>query len=96
MEKKSTLLRRAAWQSLLLMLLSFHVFAQNRQVSGKVTDAKDGSPLPGVTIQIKGTTTGAQTGVDGTFKLEAPPTATTLVFSIIGYETRKSPLPANP
>ncbi|WP_295121928.1 SusC/RagA family TonB-linked outer membrane protein [uncultured Chitinophaga sp.] len=96
MEKKSTLLMRVALQSFLLMLLSFHVFAQNRQVTGKVTDAKDGSPLPGVTVQIKGTTAGGQTGPDGSFKLEAPPTATTLIFSIIGYENKEVAITGEP
>lgn len=96
MEKRSTLLLRVASQACLLMLFSFHVFAQNKPVTGKVTDAKDGTALPGVTIQIKGTTSGTQSGADGSFALEAPATATTLVFSFVGYDSQEVPIGSGP
>ncbi|HEY4198878.1 MAG TPA: TonB-dependent receptor [Mucilaginibacter sp.] len=67
-------------------LLSIPAFAQNQSISGKVTDQKDGSPLIGVSIGVKGAATGTQTQPDGTFKLTLPASgATTLVFSYIGY-----------
>ena len=47
----------------LLTLISFNVLAQ-KTVTGKVTD-ESGEPLPGVNVLIKGTTTGAQTDLDG-------------------------------
>jgi TonB-linked SusC/RagA family outer membrane protein len=58
--------------------------AQTKPFTGKVTD-ETGSPVPGASVQVKGTSTGASTGVDGTFKLNVPANATTLVVSYIGY-----------
>ncbi len=59
--------------------------AQTKTVSGKVTDSKDGSPMVGVSVVAKGTSTGTQTGADGTYRLTVPASATTLVFSSVGY-----------
>lgn len=56
---------------------------QAKKISGKVVNAK-GDPLPGVTVQIKGTTQGATTDVNGAFALEVPDNAV-LVLSGIGY-----------
>ncbi len=61
--------------------------AQNRAISGKVTDDA-GSGLPGVTIIVPGTTTGTSSGADGSFSLEVPATATKLSFSFVGYATQ--------
>jgi len=60
---------------------------QDVPVSGRVTDAK-GEPLPGVTVLVKGTTTGTSTGADGSFSLSAPENST-LVFSSIGYKNQE-------
>jgi TonB-linked SusC/RagA family outer membrane protein len=60
---------------------------QNVPVSGRVTDAK-GEALPGVTVLVKGTTTGTSTGADGTFSLSVPENST-LVFSSIGYKNQE-------
>src|SRR5690606_13721185 len=54
-------------------------------VTGSVTSS-DGVPLPGVTILVQGTSTGAVTDFDGTFSLEAPSNAI-LEFSYIGFKT---------
>ncbi len=56
-------------------------------VTGKVLD-ENASPLPGVSILVKGTTEGTVTTADGTFSLEAPEDGT-LVFSFIGYENEE-------
>ena len=74
--------------SLVLLVAQFS-FAQNRVISGKVTDSKDGSALPGVTVAAKGTTTGTQTGSDGTFNLSVSSSVTTLVFSSVGYASQE-------
>ena len=66
--------------------------AQNKTISGRVTDSKDGTPLIGASISAKGTTTGAITDVNGIFKLSAPATSTTLVVSYIGYVTKEVPI----
>lgn len=47
-----------------------------------------GSPLLGVTVLVKGTTTGTSTGIDGTYEISCAPDAE-LTFSFIGYESRR-------
>ncbi|SHJ80116.1 iron complex outermembrane recepter protein [Tangfeifania diversioriginum] len=64
---------------------------QQRGISGLVTDS-DGQPLPGVTLVVKGTTTGTITDGDGRFQLEIPEGAETLVFSFVGMERQEVPI----
>ena len=63
-------------------------FAQ-KTISGKVTSKEDGSVLPGVTVVVKGTTTGTVTDNSGNYKLTVPATATTLVYSFIGMTSHE-------
>ncbi|MBK7028832.1 MAG: SusC/RagA family TonB-linked outer membrane protein [Bacteroidales bacterium] len=75
--------------SILLALLLFtgmQVLAQ-RTITGKVTSADDGNGIPGVTVLIKGTTSGTLTDIDGKYQLTVPKDATTLVFTFIGLKT---------
>jgi TonB-dependent starch-binding outer membrane protein SusC len=62
--------------------------AQQRSVSGRVTDASDGGPLPGVSIILKGTSTGTTTDANGDFSIDAS-ADDVLSFSFIGYETQE-------
>jgi TonB-linked SusC/RagA family outer membrane protein len=64
--------------------------AANVPVSGRVTDSK-GEGLPGVTVLVKGTTTGTSTGPDGSFSLSAPENSV-LVFSSVGFVRREQPI----
>jgi TonB-linked SusC/RagA family outer membrane protein len=60
---------------------------QSRKVSGKVVDFKTGEELIGVTVIIKGTTSGAITDVNGNYTLEVPNASVdVLIFSYIGYD----------
>ena len=52
---------------MLALLTTGFVNAQGLTVTGKVTDAKSGQPLPGVNITVKGTTTGTVTNLDGKY-----------------------------
>lgn len=72
-----------------LLLLAQVSFAQNRNITGKVTDSKDGSNVQGVTVSIKGTRTAVQTQADGTYSISVPADATTLVFSSVGFATQE-------
>jgi TonB-dependent SusC/RagA subfamily outer membrane receptor len=72
---------------LLLMMSPFLVMAQERTVSGKVTDAETGDGLPGVNVLIKGTTVGTSTDSNGSYTLTVPNDNSVLVFSFIGYTT---------
>ncbi len=62
-------------------------FAQDRQVTGKVTSSEDGSPLPGVSIAVKGTSKGTTTSADGTYKISVN-AKDILTFSFVGFDTQ--------
>ncbi|GAB2557017.1 TonB-dependent receptor [Spirosoma aerophilum] len=57
-------------------------------VSGRVIDEK-GAGLPGVSVVVKGTTQGTTTDGEGRYRLSAPTTAATLVFSFVGYQKQE-------
>ena len=60
-----------------------------RTVKGRVVDEK-GTPLPGVTVRIKGTQMGTATDVDGRFELPVPENGKyALIFSFVGYRVRE-------
>ena len=70
---------------LCVLLFSWQSWAQNRSVSGTVTD-QNNMPLPGVNVQVKQTNTGTVTDFDGNFTLNVPDDpGTVLVFSFLGY-----------
>lgn len=74
---------------LITLFLAFVVqfsFGQTRNITGKVTD--DTGPLPGVSIIIKGTTTGAETDFDGNYAINAN-TGDVLVFSFVGMKSEE-------
>jgi TonB-linked SusC/RagA family outer membrane protein len=78
-----------------LMLLSIAfigmltVEAQVRRVTGTVTSADDGTPIPGVSVMVEGTTLGTITNIDGVYQLDVPNDATTLVFSFVGMTAKE-------
>lgn len=79
---------------LLTFCVSFVGQAQTKQVTGKVTDAKDGSALPSVTVSVKGATGGTQTGADGTYKINVASNAT-LVFTAVNFEKKEVAVGSN-
>ncbi|AFD05713.1 TonB-linked outer membrane protein, SusC/RagA family [Solitalea canadensis DSM 3403] len=60
-----------------------------RTITGKVVDANDGLPIPGVSIMIKGTSLAVQTNEIGEFALQVPEGSKTIVFKFIGYVTKE-------
>jgi len=66
-------------------LLTISSQAQTKTVTGKVTDAKDGSPMVGASVIAKGTNIGTQTGSDGTYKLTISSSISKLVISSVGF-----------
>ena len=71
----------------MMFLLVGQAIAQDRLLVGEVVD-RTGEPLPGVTVVVKGTSTGVVTDIDGMFKVNIPTTGATLTFSYIGYATQ--------
>ena len=60
-----------------------------QRITGKVTEGSSNDPLPGVNVLVKGTTIGTVTDIDGNYALTAPDDVRTLIFSLVGYETRE-------
>lgn len=85
---RSFYLYKSRYMVLLLILVSFMAWSQTRTISGKVTAAEDGSGLPGVNVQVKGTSTGTVTDASGNFSIQASDNSI-LVFSFVGYATQE-------
>ncbi len=64
-------------------------YAQTKTISGTVTSADNGSALPGVTVQVKGTTNGTVTDFNGKYSLSVSNNATALIFSFVGMKTQE-------
>src|SRR5690606_15690850 len=75
-----------------LMIANSNAWAQERTVSGRVTDAQDGAGLPGVNVVLQGTTSGTVTDVDGRYSLSVHADGGTLVFTFVGMATQEIPI----
>ncbi|MBS5980670.1 MAG: carboxypeptidase-like regulatory domain-containing protein, partial [Dysgonomonas mossii] len=75
-------MRKILFLLLLICMVPCAMYAQNYQISGKVTDAKDGSPMPGVTVQTQ-TKVGVMTDFDGNYTIKANK-GDVLTYSFIG------------
>jgi TonB-linked SusC/RagA family outer membrane protein len=69
---------------LVILGLAGQLFAQDKLVTGKVTNSQDDSPLPGVTVSVKGSTQGTTTDSQGSFKISVP-SGKSLIFSSVGF-----------
>jgi TonB-dependent starch-binding outer membrane protein SusC len=69
------------------LTLSLSLLAQDRVVTGKVTDSKDATPVVGASILVKGTTVGTATNAEGNFSFSVPASGKTLVVSSVGFNT---------
>ena len=58
-------------------------------ISGTVSDAESGQTLPGVTVVVKGTSTGTVTDIEGAYTLSVPAGSNALIFSFVGYTTQE-------
>src|SRR5664279_969734 len=88
--------RLLPWRNtpLFLLFIFFHSFsfAQNRTISGTVTDSAGGPGLAGATILVQGSKLGTQTKADGSFQISAPSSATHLVISSVGFKQQTVPI----
>lgn len=76
----------------LFALLCFYLLpamAQNKTISGKVTDLETGTPLVGVTIAVSGTSAATNTDVNGSFKLTVPAASNTFTVTYVGYKPQQ-------
>ncbi|WP_343703997.1 TonB-dependent receptor [Chitinophaga sp.] len=77
-----------SWLPLLLLLVGWQTDVQ-AQVNGKVTDAISGAPIPGVSIQVKGTSRGTQTDANGLFTIAETNASSVLVFTFMGKQRQE-------
>lgn len=75
--------------TLLFCFTTSFVFAQQTIIRGKVTDAETGDPVPFATVVIQGSQIGMATDFDGNYELKGQAESDTVLFSYVGYETRK-------
>lgn len=80
---------KSSFIGLFVGLIALNAQAQNKTVTGKVLDAKDGSPVAAASIVAKGTSSGAKTAADGSFAITVPSSVTKLVVSSVGYSSKE-------
>src|SRR4051812_30675239 len=82
-----------AYRRLPLLLLSWLLctvaFAQDRKITGRITDGNDNSALPGANVVVKGTQTGVVTDPNGQFSLNVAAGRDVLTISSIGYASQE-------
>ncbi|MCY7352736.1 MAG: TonB-dependent receptor [Cytophagaceae bacterium] len=71
------------------VLLSYQANAQDRRVTGRVTGGSDGQPVPGASILMKGTATGAVTDASGNYAINVRTASDVLVISSVGYQRQE-------
>ena len=78
------------------LTLSLSMLAQDRVVTGKVTDSKDGSAIAGASVQPKGSKTGTSTGPDGSFSVAVPSGVNTLLISSAEFDQQEVDITGRP
>jgi len=93
MKKNKLILKRTL---LLLLVIALHgmLLAQTKTITGVVKDAT-GESIIGVSVVVKGTSTGTITNLDGAYSIQVPSTAKVLVFSYVGMEKKELPITGN-
>ncbi len=92
LKKHNQPLARLVFVFLLLTIFMGSLYSQEQTITGVVTDATTGEPVPGVTITIEGTTQGVVTDVNGEYRIGVTSSDAVLIFSMIGYLTEQVPV----
>jgi TonB-linked SusC/RagA family outer membrane protein len=79
-------MKKRMYLILIVLFTSFATVMAQMKVSGTITDS-DGNALPGVSVIVKGTTTGTNSDMKGSYTISVPSASSTLVFSFIGMST---------
>src|ERR1041384_7536719 len=89
-------MKNATKRRLLLLLLAvtsvWTASAQTRTITGRVSDAGNGTPLPGVTVRVRQGSNGTITNAQGAYRLQVSDTDATLDFTFTGYLGKQVPL----
>src|SRR5205085_5551353 len=89
MKKKATFFVEAGLLNLLLLFAPYLGFSQTRTVTGNITNRQDNTPLPGVSVTVKGSTRGTSTNASGKFSIAVPSPDAVLVFTSTGFEPQE-------
>jgi TonB-linked SusC/RagA family outer membrane protein len=87
-------MRKMLGLAIVFLLSLCQLWAQTKEVTGKVTDA-NGNALSGVSVKVKGSNVGTSTGNDGTYSIVMPKGLTSLVFSSIGFDDQEVDVKGN-
>ena len=88
--------KMAGWLCCIVLLFnSFVVNAQQRQITGKVVDKGNGTPIAGATITVKGTSISALSDADGNFSIQVPANATRFEITYVGFINQELPITEN-
>jgi TonB-linked SusC/RagA family outer membrane protein len=82
------------WLAILLLLPATTILAQQKTVTGKVTDSNN-QPVNGASVTVKGSNVGTQTNAEGLFSISVPGSSAVLVFSSVGFEPFEMPVGTN-
>ena len=88
-------MKRLVQSLFILLFVTTTVMAQERTITGTVISTEDGLPLPGVSVSVKGTTSGTQTNVNGQYSIKTSVSNPVLVFSFIGTKTQELAVPSS-
>ncbi|WP_430814885.1 SusC/RagA family TonB-linked outer membrane protein [Carboxylicivirga sp. RSCT41] len=88
MKRRFNWFQRGLMGALMLLLSVGIAFAQDVTISGTVTGAEDGMPIPGVSVVQKGTTNGTITDIDGNYSITAPSGAV-IAYSFVGMKAQE-------
>ncbi|HYW94758.1 MAG TPA: TonB-dependent receptor [Bacteroidales bacterium] len=89
---KKNLLKRIFLSSLFTFAFFLSLYSQDFRISGMVTDASTGGPVPGATVAVQGTTSGTITDINGQYEILAPSDESTLIISFVGYKSAEIPV----
>ncbi|HLO91886.1 MAG TPA: carboxypeptidase-like regulatory domain-containing protein, partial [Lentimicrobium sp.] len=85
-------MRKFVLMLVLLIFAGVQVVLAQTTITGVITSAEDGQPIPGAAVQVKGTTVGVTTDVNGRFSLKVPADAKTLQVSFVGMKSKDVPI----
>ncbi len=83
------MLRHLAVMTIVFALSISTMVAQTRTITGKITASSDGTGIPGVNIQVKGTQKGTSSNANGTYSLEVSGASPVLSISSIGFDAQE-------
>jgi len=82
-------MRKFTLFAVFLLFVGMQAALAQMVVRGTITDAKDGTPIPGVSVVVKGTLTGTVSDAMGKYELDVPAGYNELIFSFIGMRTKE-------